>query len=143
MSIGAMFVPLFGITQNPHTLNYMIVMSHYELGNLRDNLLVKKYNPNDKFENLFGISIQLNVIHELGLIHGNLHGGKILLSNHMICSIGDLGLCQPVNQPNIKNYRYGMLPYIAPEVLRGKPYTKAADIYSFGIIMWKMDSCIQ
>ncbi|GBB85965.1 hypothetical protein RclHR1_01240016 [Rhizophagus clarus] len=30
------------------------------------------------------------------------------------------------------------MPYIAPEVLRGKPYTKAADIYSLGIIMWEM-----
>ncbi|POG76922.1 kinase-like domain-containing protein, partial [Rhizophagus irregularis DAOM 181602=DAOM 197198] len=30
---------------------------------------------------------------------------------------------------------YGVLPYMAPEVLRGQQYTKAADIYSFGIIM--------
>ncbi|RGB40713.1 hypothetical protein C1646_602876, partial [Rhizophagus diaphanus] len=29
----------------------------------------------------------------------------------------------------------GVLPYMAPEVLRGYQYTKAADIYSFGIIM--------
>ncbi|EXX54184.1 hypothetical protein RirG_237050 [Rhizophagus irregularis DAOM 197198w] len=29
---------------------------------------------------------------------------------------------------------------MAPEVLRGKPYTKAADIYSFGIIMWEFTS---
>ncbi|GBC42915.2 kinase-like domain-containing protein [Rhizophagus irregularis DAOM 181602=DAOM 197198] len=26
---------------------------------------------------------------------------------------------------------YGVMPYMAPEVLRGKPYTQAADIYSF------------
>ncbi|PKY24738.1 kinase-like protein [Rhizophagus irregularis] len=30
---------------------------------------------------------------------------------------------------------YGVLPYIAPEVLRGKPYTRASDIYSLGIII--------
>ena len=29
---------------------------------------------------------------------------------------------------------------MAPEVLRGKPYTKAADIYSIGIIMWEITS---
>ncbi|EXX62421.1 uncharacterized protein OCT59_026963 [Rhizophagus irregularis] len=28
------------------------------------------------------------------------------------------------------------MPYVAPEVLRGSPYTKAADIYSFGMIMY-------
>ena len=30
---------------------------------------------------------------------------------------------------------YGVLPYMAPEVLRGYQYKKAADIYSFGIII--------
>src|SRR5207248_2559561 len=29
---------------------------------------------------------------------------------------------------------YGVLPYVAPEVLRGKEYTQASDIYGFGII---------
>ena len=28
------------------------------------------------------------------------------------------------------------MPYVAPEVLRGNPYTQAADIYSFGMIMY-------
>ncbi|RIA78687.1 hypothetical protein C1645_702639, partial [Glomus cerebriforme] len=32
--------------------------------------------------------------------------------------------------------------YISPEILREKPYTKAANIYSFGIIMWEMTSGI-
>src|ERR1051325_6669544 len=29
---------------------------------------------------------------------------------------------------------YGVLPYVAPEVLRGKKYTQASDFYGFGII---------
>ena len=40
----------------------------------------------------------------------------------------------------MENDIYGVLPYITPEVLRGEPYTKAADIYSFGIMMWEMTS---
>src|SRR5207302_3909608 len=32
---------------------------------------------------------------------------------------------------------FGVVPYLAPEVLSGKPYTKESDIYSFGMIMWE------
>ena len=28
------------------------------------------------------------------------------------------------------------MPYVAPEVLRGRPYTQASDIYSFGMVMY-------
>jgi serine/threonine protein kinase len=55
-------------------------------------------------------------------------------------AICDLGLYKPVNQTNIQNEIYGVISYMTPELYRGKPYTKAADIYSFGIIMWEMTS---
>ncbi|UZO20611.1 uncharacterized protein OCT59_013034 [Rhizophagus irregularis] len=50
---------------------------------------------------------------------------------------GGFGMCQPTNiKQTVKEEGiYGVLPYMAPEVLRGQQYTKAADIYSFGIIM--------
>ncbi|CAB4413169.1 unnamed protein product [Rhizophagus irregularis] len=54
-----------------------------------------------------------------------------------IC-ISDMGLCREVG--NIKNTDvtkiYGVMPYVAPEVLKGNSYTQAADIYSFGMIMY-------
>ncbi|RIB21651.1 kinase-like domain-containing protein [Gigaspora rosea] len=33
---------------------------------------------------------------------------------------------------------YGVIPYIAPEIFIDEGYTKASDIYSFGMIMWEM-----
>jgi serine/threonine protein kinase len=41
-----------------------------------------------------------------------------------------------------ENEVYGVLPYIAPEVLRGGHYTQSSDIYSFGIIMYEIFSRI-
>src|SRR5436853_5979025 len=34
--------------------------------------------------------------------------------------------------------KYGVLPYVAPEVLKGKEYTQASDIYGFGIIAYEV-----
>jgi serine/threonine protein kinase len=49
--------------------------------------------------------------------------------------ISDMGLCKEVSDTN-KVEIYGVMPYMAPEILRGSPYTQAADIYSFGMIMY-------
>ncbi|POG79146.1 kinase-like domain-containing protein [Rhizophagus irregularis DAOM 181602=DAOM 197198] len=46
-----------------------------------------------------------------------------------------MGLCGEVG--NIDETKiYGVMPYVAPEVLRRKPYTQESDIYSFGMIMY-------
>jgi len=47
-------------------------------------------------------------------------------------------LCQQVIDKKVNlNKIYGVVPYLAPEVLSKKPYTKESDIYSFGMIMWE------
>ncbi|RHZ80825.1 hypothetical protein Glove_132g219 [Diversispora epigaea] len=56
--------------------------------------------------------------------------------------ISDFGLSKLIeanpNNSEIKNI-FGVLPYIASEVLSGdKEYIRAADIYSFEIVFYKM-----
>ncbi|GBC00622.1 hypothetical protein RclHR1_03910009 [Rhizophagus clarus] len=51
--------------------------------------------------------------------------------------IGDLGLSQPESTtPN--NELYGVIPYIAPEIFKGSPFSKESDVYSMGMIMWEL-----
>ncbi|CAI2196841.1 10106_t:CDS:1, partial [Funneliformis geosporum] len=51
----------------------------------------------------------------------------------------DLGLYKSVEifQSSKNNNIYGVLQFVASEVLRGQPYTLASDIYSFSIIIWE------
>ncbi|GBC15396.2 kinase-like domain-containing protein [Rhizophagus irregularis DAOM 181602=DAOM 197198] len=54
------------------------------------------------------------------------------IESHMVTSF--FGFCRPANVvPSQDEYKeiYGVLPYVAPEVVRGKEYTKESDIYSF------------
>ena len=73
-------------------------------------------------------AINYRIIYELDSIHklDNLHDGNIL-SNDTETYISNLGLCQYTNyfQTSNKNDVYGVLPFIVPEILRGKPYTSA------------------
>ena len=67
-----------------------------------------------------------------------MHSGNIFLHNINLSLIGDLELCQQVvDKKDNPNKIFGVIPYLAPEVLSKKPYTKESDIYSFGMIMWE------
>ena len=77
-------------------------------------------------------------IHVCDYIHHDLHSGNIFSYTISDSRIGDLGLCQQlVDKKDNPNKIYGVIPYLAPEVLSKKPYTKESDIYSFGMIMWE------
>ncbi|GBB83746.1 hypothetical protein RclHR1_10410006 [Rhizophagus clarus] len=141
---NAFIVGFYGITQHPETKNYIMVLDYAEDGSLRD-YLDKTYNKLDwdgKIGHLHDITLGLTCIHEKRLIHRDLHIGNILKLKSNI-AITDMGLCKPADYNQLKNAKnnvYGILPYIAPEILRGGNYTKAADIYSLGIIIYEMIS---
>ncbi|RIA80931.1 kinase-like domain-containing protein, partial [Glomus cerebriforme] len=80
----------------------------------------------------------LKNIHQQNLVHRDFHAGNIL-TNHAYnrSYISDLGLCRPANEVDDEK-TYGVLPYIAPEVLRDQPYTQKSDIYSFGIVTYEI-----
>ena len=62
--------------------------------------------------------------------HHDLHSGNILSYDFDDSVIGDLGLCQQlVDKKDNSNKIFGVIPYLAPEVLSRKPYTKESDIY--------------
>src|SRR5689334_7119220 len=78
----------------------------------------------------------LDIIHKENAIHRDLHSGNVLLRSYW--PISDFGFCGPADKP-LKSI-YGNLPYIAPEVIAGKEYTFASDIYSIGMLMWEISS---
>ncbi|CAI2175434.1 1109_t:CDS:2 [Funneliformis geosporum] len=86
-----------------------------------------------KLEILHGIAKNLEKIHELNYVHGDLHSGNVLIFNEE-SKITDLGLARSTSDKSNLNAS-GVLQYMAPEILNKKPYTTASDIYSFGIIM--------
>jgi serine/threonine protein kinase len=119
-----------------------MVLDYAKGGNLY-NWINKHYNKFDWSYNikaLLNIIEGLKVVHERQMAHRDLHTGNILsmrtsLSSYNPMHISDMGLCGKIDNADEKNI-YGVMPYVAPEVLRGKSYTQVADIYSFGMIMY-------
>ena len=74
---------------------------------------------NDRIKILYNIISGLNIFHKERLMHGDLHSGNILYFEYLSqAMIADLGLSEPANQePSSKKDIFGVLPYVAPEVL--------------------------
>src|SRR4051794_15296443 len=96
---------------------------------------------NDKIHLLWCLAIDLKYLHGLGYFHKDFHSGNILKEGKMNHSfISDFGLSGSSNEQISKDKICGVLPYIAPEVLNGEPYTLSSDIYSFGVVMAELSS---
>ncbi|GBB83197.1 hypothetical protein RclHR1_00100001 [Rhizophagus clarus] len=139
---------IYGISQNPDTNNYIMILQYAECGNFNNWMdYYRNFSFCAKFFILHNISVGLREIHQKQLVHRDFHIGNILINSDddfgsvyynsipISTYISDMGLCGEVNNTDKTNI-YGVMPYVAPEVLRKRPYTKAADIYSFGMIMY-------
>src|SRR6185437_2285906 len=115
----------------------MIIMEYKKEGNFREYLQQQK-NDELSFKNklfrLKDITIGLKNIHNQNLVHRDFNSGTIL-NSRFSSFIADFGLSLPVNYTKEEGIIFGVLPYVAPEVLQGQLYTQKADIYSHGIIM--------
>ncbi|CAI2165311.1 9941_t:CDS:2 [Funneliformis geosporum] len=86
----------------------------------------------------YGADAILRLHHE-NSIHRDLHSGNILYTKNIdFWVISDFRFCGPADK--LLGSIYGNLPYIAPEVIFGKGYTFASDIYSIGMLMWEISS---
>src|SRR5690348_42058 len=92
-------VSCFGITKDPETNNFIMVMQYAENGSLRQHLnnIFNSLEWVKKLSILIKIAEGLKNIHDNGLIHQDFHCGNILSYGYAKALIADLGLCKPAN----------------------------------------------
>ncbi|CAG8667665.1 5961_t:CDS:2 [Racocetra fulgida] len=93
-----------------------------------------------KLRLLHRISEGLDLMDLREMIHHDLHSGNILIKQDGFPTIADLGISKPIDDSSDNNAVYGVIPYVAPEVLKGEKFTHASDIYSFAMIIWEVIS---
>jgi serine/threonine protein kinase len=59
-------------------------------------------------------------------------------SGNLLWKIGDFGSSHHIDKVITVDEISGIIPYMAPEILRASGYSKESDIYSMGIIMWEL-----
>ncbi|CAH0522358.1 unnamed protein product [Peronospora belbahrii] len=77
------------------------------------------------------------------IIHRDLKSKNVLLSSTYEAKLSDFGVSREWQVDMTMTAGIGTMAWIAPEVLRGERYTEMADIYSFGVILAELATCIK
>ncbi|TMW66794.1 hypothetical protein Poli38472_014106 [Pythium oligandrum] len=98
----------------------------------------------DKMCIAIDIASALAYLHSLvpSIIHRDLKSHNVLLNEDLQAKISDFGLSRERSFEETMTNGIGTLLWTAPEILRGEAYTEKADIFSYGIVLSELDTCL-
>lgn len=128
---------LFEVIETPQKI--YLVMEYSSEGTLMQqiNQLGPMAAPGVKRIAIQLVSI-LDFLHNhIRFAHRDIKAENILLDKNKNIKLTDFGLCHHFNN-DAESFRTlcGSIPYIAPEIIKKKPYTVAVDIWSAGVLLY-------
>ena len=119
-----------------------LVMELVEGGELFDRIRKKRvFSEFTAFHCTRQLLHIVQYLHEVGIIHRDIKPENILLSDDSevpTLKLADFGLSKLVGPDETVQVACGTLGYVAPEVLMQRPYGKAIDLWSVGVVTYLM-----
>ncbi|NWU97040.1 KCC1G kinase, partial [Upupa epops] len=121
------------------TTHFYLVMQLVSGGELFDRILERGvYTEKDASGVIHQVLTAVKYLHENGIVHRDLKPENLLYltpEDNSKIMITDFGLSK-MEQNGIMSTACGTPGYVAPEVLAQKPYSKAVDCWSIGVITY-------
>ena len=80
----------------------------------------------------------IRYLHEHNIVHRDLRSKNCLLTADDILKVCDFGISKIAEETEDTINAAGCRPYIAPEVISEKKFSKASDIYALGFLLWEI-----
>lgn len=80
----------------------------------------------------------LELCQKYNIIHRDIKPENIFVSKNGDFKLGDFGIARQIEATATGLSKKGTFPYIAPEVYKGEAYGSTVDIYSLGLVMYRL-----
>eukprot|EP00826_Nyctotherus_ovalis_P030707 TRINITY_DN2451_c0_g1_i10.p1 TRINITY_DN2451_c0_g1~~TRINITY_DN2451_c0_g1_i10.p1 ORF type:complete len:468 (-),score=156.94 TRINITY_DN2451_c0_g1_i10:465-1868(-) len=132
-------IQLFDSFENPEYI--YIVIELLPGGDLYEYLDKRNFrvSENRARDITHSLATALYYLHSYGIVHRDIKLDNILMtdnSDQSEAKLVDFGLSKMIGPKESCTEPFGTFGYAAPEVLRGKPYDKAIDIWSLGVVLY-------
>eukprot|EP00978_Attheya_sp_CCMP212_P001332 scaffold2782_cov46-Attheya_sp.AAC.2 len=78
-------------------------------------------------------------MHDNNIMHRDIKPENLFLDKDLNVKLGDFGLASRLKSPDDTSRHFcGTLQYMAPEVLEKRPYSFPADVFSMGIVLFRL-----
>ena len=120
-----------------------IAMEYFGYGDLAERLK-KGLDSHTAIDFLHQITEGLGAAHAKGIVHRDMKPANILFRSETSLAITDFGIAKAVESQQMKKQLtmdgelMGTLYYISPEQIMGGEADQRSDLYSLGVIMYKM-----
>ena len=84
------------------------------------------------------IAIAIDYLHKKGIAYRDLKPENVLIDNTGYLRLADFGMAKKLNEGEKAMSFCGTPEYLAPEIITGEGHNKAADWWSFGILLYEM-----
>ncbi|PBK63646.1 kinase-like protein [Armillaria solidipes] len=134
-------LPFYGIYRDSAPSTYCLVSPFMANGSLRQYMNKTDY---PKQHNLaLDITHGMNYLHTLSIVHGDLKGDNILITDDYRAVIVDFGISFVMGGTTFatsspSSRKGGTVRWQAPEVLRGGPNSFSADVYSLACVYFEV-----
>ncbi|KAJ7967761.1 Serine/threonine protein kinase [Quillaja saponaria] len=124
---------------------YCIITEYMSQGTLR-MYLNKKEPYSLSTETILRLALDISrgmeYLHSQGVIHRDLKSNNLLLNDDMRVKVADFGTSCLETRCHETKGNMGTYRWMAPEMIKEKPYTRKVDVYSFGIVLWELTTAL-
>jgi serine/threonine protein kinase len=119
-------------------LGYYLIIEYVDSGTLFQTIQKNRgLSEQDSFKYFIQVANALNFLHENNLIHRDLKPENLLVDRNGVVKLCDFGWTVESTVGSRVTF-CGTYEYMAPEIVKEKPYNKMIDVWSIGILLYEL-----